>query len=64
MSFPDLSTIQPLPKNNDPPVGTKGKEQGSSTFKHMPTGEQDIYRPANIPTNPISHPVDGEDCTG
>ncbi|KAF4446549.1 hypothetical protein F53441_9823 [Fusarium austroafricanum] len=63
MPFPDLSTLKPLPKSNGRPVGTKGKEQGSSTFKHMPTREHGPSCPGNIPTNPVSTAVDVEDCT-
>ncbi|KAF5688505.1 hypothetical protein FGLOB1_14708 [Fusarium globosum] len=63
MSFPNLRTIHPLSKNNDPPVGTKDKKQGSSTLKHMPTEEQDPLRPGNIPTNLNTIAVDGGDRT-
>ncbi|KAF5965392.1 hypothetical protein FCOIX_12989 [Fusarium coicis] len=63
MSFPNLRTIHPLSKNNDPPVRTKEKEKGSSTLKHMPTEEQDPPRPGNIPTNLTTIVVDGGDHT-
>ncbi|KAF4455624.1 hypothetical protein F53441_2093 [Fusarium austroafricanum] len=62
MPFADLSTLQPLPKDNGLPVGTKGKEQ-NSTFEHIPTEEHDPSRSGNIPTNLASTAVDVENCT-
>jgi hypothetical protein len=64
MSFSNPSTTRPLSKNNVPPVGTKGREQGSSAFKHIPAEEQDPSRPGNIHTNPISIAADSGDRTG
>lgn len=64
MSSPILRNIPHLTKDNGPPNGTEGREQGFSTFNHMSTDEQIPPCPKKIPINPSSTKIGNRGYTG